>query len=139
LYIWTCHHHSVVDNVFIMLSKPELIPARDRLKEADRHLAYVKGSLKQIKSIEDKRIVNDLVGAIESQRKALEQMLQVLDTVGRSDYRVSREQESERPSLLDMMRENRNRRLRRRVHDSAQGYLDVTGEEGLEPVAQAVG
>jgi hypothetical protein len=122
-----------------MLSKPELIPARDRLKEADRHLAYVKGSLKQIKSVEDKRIVNDLVGAIESQRKALEQMLQVLDTVGRSDYRVSREQESERPSLLDMMRENRNRRLRRRVHDSAQGYLDVTGEEGLEPVAQAVG
>jgi hypothetical protein len=74
-----------VDSVFIMLSKPELIPARDRLKEADRHLAYVKGSLKQIKSVEDKRIVNDLVGAIESQRKALEQMLQVLDTVGRSD------------------------------------------------------
>jgi hypothetical protein len=122
-----------------MLSKTELIPARDRLKEADRHLAYVKGSLKQIKSVEDKRIVNDLVGAIESQRKALEQMLHVLDTVARSDYGASREQEPERPTLLRAMRDNRNRRLRSRVPDSVQGYLDVTGEEGLEPVAQAIG
>jgi hypothetical protein len=123
-----------------MLSKTELIPARDRLKEADRHLAYVKGSLKQIKSVEDKRIVNDLVGAIESQRKALEQMLQVLDTVARCDYGVARAQEPEPPKLyLRAMRENRNRRLRRNVSDSAQGYLDVTVEEGLEPAVQAVG
>jgi hypothetical protein len=123
-----------------MLSKTELIPARDRLKEADRHLAYVKGSLKQIKSVQDKRIVNDLVGAIEAQRKALEQMLQVLDTVARSDYGAPRAQEPERPSLyLATMRESKHRRLRRNVPDSAQGYLDVSVEEGLEPAVQAVG
>jgi hypothetical protein len=123
-----------------MLSKTELIPARDRLKEADRHLAYVKGSLKQIKSVEDKRIMNDLVGAIEAQRKAVEQMLQVLDTVARFDYGAPRTQEPERPSLyLRTMRESKNRRSRRNVGDSAQGYLDVSIEEGLEPAVQAVG
>jgi hypothetical protein len=117
-----------------MLSKTELIPARDRLKESDRHLAYVKGSLKQIKSVEDKRIVNDLVGAIEAQRKAVEQMLQVLDTVARCDYGASRAPEPDRPSLyLRTMRESKNRRLRRNASDSAQGYLDVSVEQGLEP------
>jgi hypothetical protein len=123
----------------IMLSKTELIPARDRLKEADRHLAYVKGSLKQIKSVEDKRIVNDLVGAIEAQRKAMEQMLQVLDTVARSGYGVPRAEEPERPTLyLRMMTESRNRRLRRNVPDPAQGYLEAPVEERLETAAQSV-
>jgi len=122
-----------------MLSKTELIPARDRLKEADRHLAYVKGSLKQIKNVEDKRIVNDLVGAIEAQRRAVEQMLQVLDTVARSGYGVPRAEEPERPTLyLRMMTESRNRRLGRSVSDSAQGYLDAPTEEGLEPASQKV-
>src|SRR4029077_9378887 len=98
----------------IMLSKTELLPARDRLKEADCHLAYVKGNLKQIKSVEDKRIVNDLVGAIEAQRKAVEQMLQVLDTVARSDYGIPRLPESDRQSsYLRAMRERKNSRLRR--------------------------
>jgi hypothetical protein len=124
----------------IMLSKTELIPTQDRLKEADRHLAYVKGSLKQIKSVEDKRIVNGLVGAIEAQRKALEQMLQVLDAVARCDYGPPRVQQPERPGLyLHTMRESKYRRLRRNVSDSAQGYLDVSVEEGLEPAAHVVG
>jgi hypothetical protein len=123
-----------------MLSKTELIPARDRLKEADRHLAYVKGRLKQIKSIEQKSIVNDLVGAIESQRKALEQMLQVLDMVARCDYGASRVREPERPTPnLRATRQNRNRRLRHNVSDSAQGYLGVAVEEDLEPAVQAAG
>ena len=112
-----------------MLSKTELIPARDRLKEADRHLAYVKDGLKQIKSVEDKRIVNDLVGAIEAQRKALEQMLQVLDTVARCDHGASRPQESERRDPnLGLLRQTKNRRLRRDLADSSQGYFDVQVE-----------
>ena len=124
-----------------MLSKTELIPARDRLKEADCHLAYVKGSLKQIKSIEDKRIVNDLVGAIEAQRKAVEQMLQVLDTIARCDYGVAPVQDSDRQSpYLRAMRERKNSRLRRAATTgSAQGYLEGSVEEMLEPAAQAAG
>lgn len=55
-----------------MLSKTELWPANDRLKDADRHLAYVKGSIRHIKTVENKQIVNDLVGAIEAQRKAID-------------------------------------------------------------------
>ena len=122
-----------------MLSKTELIPAQDRLKEADRHLAYVKGSLKQIKSVEDKRIVNDLVGAIEAQRKAVEQMLQVLDTVARSGYGALRVEEPERPtSYLGMVTQNRNRRLRDNVQESAGGYLDTAVEERLETASQKV-
>jgi len=122
-----------------MLSKTELIPAQDRLKEADRHLAYVKGSLKQIKSVEDKRIVNDLVGAIEAQRKAVEQMLQVLDTVARSGYGARRVEEPERPtSYLGMVTQNRNRRLRDNVQESAGGYLDTAVEERLETASQKV-
>ena len=140
LYISACHPHFVVDTVFTMLSKTELIPAQDRLKEADRHLAYVKGNLKQIKNVEDKRIVNDLVGAIEAQRKAVEQMLQVLDIVARHDYCAPRAQESERPNpYFRTMRENKNRRLRREVSDAAQGYLDVPVEESLEPAEHALG
>jgi len=122
-----------------MLSKTELIPARDRLKEADRHLAYVKGSLKQIKSVEEKRIVNDLVGAIEAQRKAVEQMLQVLDTVARSGYGIPYVEEPERPTLyLRMMTQSRNRRLRCSVQQSAGGYLDTSADEALEPTSQQV-
>lgn len=123
-----------------MLSKTELLPARDRLKEADCHLAYVKGSLKQIKSVEDKRIVNDLVGAIEAQRKAVEQMLQVLDTVARCDYGVSPLQDSDRQSpYLRAMRERKNSRLRRNAAGSAQGYRENSLEEMLGPAAQAAG
>jgi hypothetical protein len=126
--------------LFTMLSKTELLPARDRLKEADCHLAYVKGSLKQIKSVEDKRIVNDLVGAIEAQRKAVEQMLQVLDTVARCDYGVTPLQDSDRQSpYLRAMRERKNFRLRRNGTGSAQGYFEASNEEMLEPVAQAAG
>src|SRR5262249_37066504 len=122
-----------------MLSKTELIPAQDRLKEADRHLAYVKGSLKQIKSVEDKRIVNDLVGAIEAQRKAVEQMLQVLDTVARSGYGAPRVEEPERPTLhLRMVTQNRDRRLRHNVQESAGGHLDTPVEEGLEAASKKV-
>jgi hypothetical protein len=121
-----------------MLSKTELLPARDRLKEADCHLAYVKGSLKQIKSVEDKRIVNDLVGAIEAQRKAVEQMLQVLDTVARCDYGVPRLQDSDRQSpYLRAMRERKNSRLRHDGTGPAQGSLEDSVEEMLEPAAQA--
>ena len=65
-------------SVDTMLSKTELLPAQNWLKDADRHLAYAKGSLRHIKCVEEKQIVNDLVGAIDAQRKAVEQMLEVL-------------------------------------------------------------
>ena len=88
-----------------MLSKTELWPVKDRLKDADRHLAYVKGSIRHIKSVEDKQIVNDLVGAIEAQRKAVEQMLEVLDIVARHDFCSLRLQEPQAPDArhLDQM------------------------------------
>ena len=77
---------------------------------------------------------------IEAQRKAVEQMLQVLDIVARHDYCASRAQESERPNpYFRTMRENKNRRLRREVSDAAQGYLDVPVEESLEPAEHALG
>jgi hypothetical protein len=37
-----------------------------------------------------------------------------------------------------MMTESRNRRLRRNVPDSAQGYVDAPAEEGLDPASQKV-
>src|ERR1700704_6232395 len=130
LYISACHPHFVVDTVFTMLSKTELIPARDRLKEADRHLAYVKGNLKQIKSVEDKQIVNDLVGAIEAQRKAVEQMLQVLDVVARHDFCSVRLQELEGPETKMVDRkEARKRRLRSELSDPAQGVFPAQVEQ----------
>jgi len=122
----------------MILSKTELIPARDRLKEADRHLAYVKGGVKQLKSVEDKRIVNDLVGAIEAQRKAVEQMLQILDLVTRCDYAITPLRENERTSLcLETVRENKIRRLRGGFKSLAQGDLPAT--EVLHSVEQMAG
>src|SRR5580693_9932719 len=95
----------------MMLSKTELLPAKDRLKEADRHLAYVKGSIRHIKSVEDKQIVNDLVGAIEAQRKAVEQMLEVLDIVARHDFCSLRLQEPQAPDPRMVDRKELRRRL----------------------------
>jgi hypothetical protein len=120
-----------------MLSKTELIPARDRLKEADRHLAYVKGSLKKIKGVEEKRVVNDLVGAIEAQRKAVEQMLQVLDTVARCDHRIARAKEPDSPGTnLRLPRDRKNRGLRRDFTGLAQSYFDVPNDfEPAQPNA----
>jgi hypothetical protein len=94
-----------------MLSKTELWPAKDRLKDADRHLAYVKGSIRHIKSVEDKQIVNDLVGAIEAQRKALEHMLEVLDTVARHDFCSLRPQELQAPDSRTVDRKELRKRL----------------------------
>jgi murein L,D-transpeptidase YcbB/YkuD len=114
----------------IMLSKTELLPAKDRLREADRHLAYVKGSLRHIKRVEDKQIVNDLVGAIDAQRKAVEQMLQVLDTVARSDFRPTQVQGlNGSTSYSNGTRVERPRRLQGELSDSAQFYLDVSTDE----------
>jgi hypothetical protein len=113
-----------------MLSKTELWPAKDRLKDADRHLAYVKGSIRHIKSVEDKQIVNDLVGAIEAQRKAVEQMLQVLDVVARHDFCSVRLQELEGPETKMVDRkETRKRRLRGELPDPAQGVFPVQVEQ----------
>jgi hypothetical protein len=111
----------------MMLSKTELLPARDRLREADRHLAYVKESLRHIKRVEDKQIVNDLVGAIEAQRKAVEQMLQVLGTVARWDF-----QRAQTQGVLEVApqangaKQERPTPLQRELGDSAQFYLDVS-------------
>ncbi|MEY2615978.1 MAG: hypothetical protein QOH78_1751 [Verrucomicrobiota bacterium] len=113
-----------------MLSKTELWPAKDRLKDADRHLAYVKGSIRHIKSVEDKQIVNDLVGAIEAQRKAVEQMLQVLDVVARHDFCSVRLQELEGPETKVVDRkEARKRRLRGELPDPAQGVFPAQVEQ----------
>lgn len=112
-----------------MLSKTELLPAKDRLKEADRHLAYVKGSLRHIKRVEDKQIVNDLVGAIEAQRKAVEQMLQVLDTVARCDFRATQviQKANGSASHSSSTTEEKSRRLQ--LSDPAQFYLDVSTDQ----------
>jgi predicted ABC-class ATPase len=96
-----------------MLSKTELLPVRDRLTEADRHLAYVKGGIRHIKCVEDKRIVNELVGAIESQRKAMETMLEVLSAVAKHDYLNGQFQEIQRTEHKNMDRKEMRRRILR--------------------------
>jgi predicted negative regulator of RcsB-dependent stress response len=122
-----------------MLSKTELWPANNRLKDAARHLAYVKGSIRHIKSVENKQIVNDLVGAIEAQRKAIDQMLQVLDVVARHDFFKIRSQESQGSAAKVIDRkEVRKRRLRGEFRDPAQGILSVASEKGPLPSEQPV-
>jgi hypothetical protein len=121
-----------------MLSKTELWPVKDRLKDADRHLAYVKGSIRHIKSVEDKQIVNDLVGAIEAQRKAVEQMLEVLDIVARHDFCSLRLQELQAPDARMVDR----RELRRRLvlgdfPDPVQNVIAVPTEQAMTPRKQS--
>jgi hypothetical protein len=123
----------------IMLSKTELLPANNRLRDADRHLAYVKGSIRHIKSVENKQIVNDLVGAIEAQRKAIDQMLQVLDVVARHDFFKVRSQELEGADVrVTGRKEVRKRRLRGEFRDPAQGVLSVASGEGLVSNGQLI-
>jgi hypothetical protein len=122
----------------MMLSKTELLPAKDRLKEADRHLAYVKGSIRHIKSVEDKQIVNDLVGAIEAQRKAVEQMLEVLDVVARHDFCNIRLQELQGPDgRMTDRKETRKRRVRGDFADPAQSVFHESTQEELVSSAQS--
>jgi hypothetical protein len=121
-----------------MLSKTELWPVKDRLKDADRHLAYVKGSIRHIKGAEDKQIVNDLVGAIEAQRKAVEQMLEVLDIVARHDFCSLRLQELQAPDARMVDR----RELRRRLvlgdfPDPVQNVIAVPTEQAMTPRKQS--
>ena len=121
-----------------MLSKTELWPVKDRLKDADRHLAYVKGSIRHIKSVKDKQIVNDLVGAIEAQRKAVEQMLEVLDIVARHDFCSLRLQELQAPDARMVDR----RELRRRLvlgdfPDPVQNVIAVPTEQAMTPRKQS--
>lgn len=112
------------------LSKTELLPARDRLREADRHLAYVKENLRHIKRVEDKQIVNDLVGAIEAQRKAVEQMLQVLGTVARCDFqRAPTQGVSEVAPQANGTKQERPTQLQGELGDTAQFYLDVSTDQ----------
>jgi hypothetical protein len=121
-----------------MLSKTELWPAKDRLKDADRHLEYVKGSIRHIKSVENKQIVNDLVGAIEAQRKAVEQMLQVLDVVARHDFCSVRLQGSEGPdSKMVDRKEARKRRVRGEFLDPAQGTFSGSTDQESAPSQHA--
>jgi hypothetical protein len=121
-----------------MLSKTELWPVKDRLKDADRHLAYVKGSIRHIKSVEDKQIVNDLVGAIEAQRKAVEQMLEVLDIVARHDFCSLRLQEGQAPDprMVDR-RELRRRLVLGDFPDPAQNVIAVPTEQAMAPRKQS--
>jgi hypothetical protein len=115
-----------------MLSKTELLPVKDRLKDAGRHLAYVKGSLPHIKCVEDKQIVNDLVEAIDAQRKAIEQMLEVLDVVARHDFLNGRIQElhgSDR--RLSDRKELRKRMVRGEAAEPAQAVFRVAEEQEL--------
>jgi hypothetical protein len=121
-----------------MLSKTELWPVKDRLKDADRHLAYVKGSIRNIKSVEDKQIVNDLVGAIEAQRKAVEQMLEVLDIVARHDFCSRRLQELQAPDarMVDR-RELRRRLVLGNFPDPVQNVIAVPTEQAMTPRKQS--
>jgi hypothetical protein len=121
-----------------MLSKTELWPVKDRLKDADRHLAYVKGSIRHIKSVEDKQIVNDLVGAIEAQRKAVEQMLEVLDIVARHDFCSLRLQELQTPDSRTVdRRELRKRLVLGEFPDPAQNVIAVPTKQELAPREQS--
>jgi|ERR1700758_2630490 hypothetical protein len=115
-----------------MLSKTELLPVKDWLKDADRHLAYVKGSLRHIKCVEEKQIVNDLVGAIDAHRKAVEQMLEVLDAVARHDFLSGRIQEIEGsdPRLVDR-KELRKRLVLGEVRDPSPAVFRVASEPEL--------
>ncbi|MBV8225232.1 MAG: hypothetical protein JO232_08595 [Verrucomicrobia bacterium] len=113
-----------------MLSKTELLPVKDRLSEADRHLAYVKGSIRHIKCVEDKRIVNELVGAIEAQRKAMETMLEVLDAVAKHKFLDGRFQEIQRTEHKNVDRkEIRRRILRGELFDSTEEVFRVPAAE----------
>jgi hypothetical protein len=116
-----------------MLSKTELLPVRERLTEADRHLAYVKGSIRHIKCVEDKRLVNELVGAVEAQRKAMETMLEVLDAVAKYEFLNGVFQENRTTEHKNVNRkEIRRRILRGELFDSTQGVFPVPpGEEEL--------
>jgi hypothetical protein len=115
-----------------MLSKTELLPVKDLLKDADRHLAYAKGSLRHIKCVEEKQIVNELVGAIDAQRKAVEQMLQVLDAVARHGFLSGRIQEVEGrdPRLVDR-KALRKRLVRGELRDPSQAVFRVASEPQL--------
>jgi hypothetical protein len=118
---------------FMMLSQTELLPVRERLTEADRHLAYVRGSIRHIKCVEDKRIVNELVGAVEAQRKAMETMLEVLDAVAKHESLNSMFQEIQRTEHKNVDRKEIKRRiLRGELFDSTQEVFPVApGEEEL--------
>jgi hypothetical protein len=120
-----------------MLSKTELWPANDRLKEAGRHLAFVKGSLKHLKRVEDKQIVNDLVGAIEAQREAVEQMLQVLDTVARHNFHPEQVREIHRiePRIRNG-KEARNRRTHEEFSVAVQGHGSKPADQVLISLEQ---
>lgn len=117
-----------------MLSKTELLPAKDRLEDAHRHLAHVRGSIRHIKSVENKQIVNDLIAAIEAQRKAVEQMLQVLDVVARHDFCNVRFQETQGtdPKLVDR-KQTRKRRVGGDFHATDQSVFPVLNEQELVP------
>jgi hypothetical protein len=120
-----------------MLSKTELWPANDRLKDAGRHLAFVKGSLKHLKRVEDKQIVNDLVGAIEAQRQAVEQMLQVLDTVARHNFRPEQAQGIQRlePRIRNG-KEARKRRIQEEFNIPVQGHATAPEDQVLISLEQ---
>ncbi|MBV8532922.1 MAG: hypothetical protein JO207_03900 [Verrucomicrobia bacterium] len=120
-----------------MLSKTELWPANDRLKEAGRHLAFVKGSLKHLKRVEDKQIVNDLVGAIDAQREAVEQMLQVLDTVARHNFHVEQVQGTRQlePRIRNG-KEARCRRIHGELNVPVQAHATVPADQVLTSLEQ---
>jgi hypothetical protein len=120
-----------------MLSKTELLPVKDWLKDADRHLAYVKGSLRHVKCVEEKQIVNDLVGAIDAHRKAVEQMLEVLDEVARHDYLSGRIQgiEGSDPRLVDR-KELRKRLVLGEVREPSPAVFRVASEPELNRTEQ---
>ncbi len=115
-----------------MLSKTELLPVKDRLKEADQHLAYVKESLRHIKCVEDKRIMNDLVGAIDAQRRAVEQMLEVLDAIARHDFLSGKVQELHGTNRkVSDRKELRKRMVRGEAADPTQTMFRVAEEPEL--------
>jgi hypothetical protein len=120
-----------------MLSKTELWPADDRLKDAGRHLAFVKGSLKHLKRVEDKQIVNDLVGAIEAQREAVEQMLQVLDTLARHNSHLKQIQGIRQlePRIRNG-KEARNGRFHGKLNVPAQDHVTLPTDQVLISLEQ---
>ena len=135
LWCLSLQQQPIVAKVHIMLSKTELWPANDRLKEAGRHLAFVKGSLKHLKRVEDKQIVNDLVGAIEAQREAVEQMLQVLDTVARHNFHPEQVQEIHRIEPPNG-KEARNRRTHEEFSVAVQGHGTKRADQVLISLEQ---
>lgn len=88
--------------------------------------------MKHLKRVEDKQIVNDLVGAIEAQREAVEQMLQVLDTLARHNSHLEQVQgiRQSEPRMKNG-KDARNRRLHGKFNVPVLDHASLPADQVL--------